>query len=76
MSWWRRGHVSPPAGATSEEAAAAVEGADEAVREARDATRRVEKLTRTVQAGLKELEVHRRDNHILDAMMETLGRHR
>lgn len=48
--------------------------ADQAVQDARASTRRVDSIARDVLPGLRKLEAHRRDNHILDAMLGTLGR--
>lgn len=75
MKWWFHRDPDKPTATEVAQSAARVEEADAAVRDARDTNQRVQKLTRAVQSSLRELESHRRDNHILDAMMDTLGRH-
>lgn len=51
-----------------------LQAAEKALAEAKTATKRVSTLAADVQPGLAELAVHRRDNHILDAMLNTLGK--
>ncbi len=68
MMWWRH--------KKSESDVVDMTAADEAVHEAQASTERVAHLTQSVTAGLRRLEEHRRDNHVLDAMMNTLGRAR
>lgn len=63
MKWWHRKQNGTD-----------MSDADQAVRDAHDSTQRVESLTRTVLPGLRTLEAHRRDNHILNAMMNTIAR--
>jgi hypothetical protein len=70
MTWWRRKGKSQ----STNEDGANMTAADQAVRDARSASRRVDNLTRSVLPGLQRLEAHRAENHILDAMMNTIVR--
>lgn len=63
MKWWHRKKNGTD-----------MTDADEAVRDALATTQRVDRLALSVLPGLRRLEAHRADNHILDAMMGTLGR--
>jgi hypothetical protein len=70
MTWWhRKGKCQ-----TTNEDGGDMAAADKAVRDARTASRRVDNLTRSVLPGLQRLEAHRRENHILDAMLSTIVR--
>jgi hypothetical protein len=70
MTWWHRKGKSQTTKEDGEDMAAA----DEAVRDARTSSRRVDNLTNSVLPGLRRLEAHRAENHILDAMMHTIVR--
>lgn len=65
MKWWHRRKA---------EVEVDMSEADDALRDAHATTARVDRLARTVLPGLRTLEAHREDNHILDAMLGTLGR--
>lgn len=64
MTWWKRRRTVDKN----------LQDAEQALTEAQNATRRVSTLAADVQPGLDKLAAHRQDNHILDAMMSTLGR--
>jgi hypothetical protein len=70
MKWWRRKGKNP----TSDTDGGSMAAADQAVRDAETATRRVDNLAESVLPGLQRLEARRAENHILDAMMDTIVR--
>jgi hypothetical protein len=71
MKWWWRKKGKTP---TSDKDGGSMAAADQAVRDARTATRRVDNLAESVLPGLRRLEAHRAENHILDAMMNKIVR--
>lgn len=70
MTWWHRRKTDENA----EVETMKLTDADQAIRDASQSTERVDRLAQAVAPGLRRLEAHRRENHVLDAMMETLGR--
>lgn len=70
MTWWRRKGKSQTTGQDGGSMAAA----DEAMLDAQTASLRVDHLTQSVLPGLRRLEAHRAENHLLDAMLNTIVR--